>query len=207
MASMQLDLLVRGFIIGLSIAVPVGPIGVLCIRRTLAEGRLRGLVTGLGAATGDASYGGVAAFGLYVVSSFLIGQQTWLRLIGGAFLIYLGAQTFRSRPPEKAAEAKGGGLLTNYFSTLLLTVTNPLTILMFTAVFAGFGVAMTGFDQASIVTLGVFLGSASWWVVLTLVVGLLRGRFDARWMRIVNMGSGLIITGFGCLSFVYLLVD
>jgi len=203
---MQLDLLIRGFIIGLSIAVPVGPIGVLCIRRTLAEGRLRGLVTGLGAATGDATYGGVAAFGLSIVTNFLVGQQMWLRLIGGAFLVYLGAKTFMSRPPERAAEAKGGGILTNYISTLLLTVTNPLTILMFTAVFAGFGVALTGFDQAAIVTMGVFLGSASWWIVLTLIVGLLRGRFDARWLRAVNMISGLVIAGFGIYSIAYLLV-
>jgi threonine/homoserine/homoserine lactone efflux protein len=203
---MQLDLLIRGFIIGLSIAVPVGPIGVLCIRRTLAEGRLRGLVTGLGAATGDATYGGVAAFGLSIVTNFLVGQQTWLRLIGGAFLVYLGAKTFMLRPPERAAEAKGGGILTNYISTLLLTVTNPLTILMITAVFAGFGVALTRFDQAAIVTMGVFLGSASWWIVLTLIVGLLRGRFDARWLRAVNMISGLVIAGFGIYSIAYLLV-
>ena len=202
-----LDLLAQGFIIGLSIAVPVGPIGVLCIRRTLTEGRLSGLVTGLGAATGDASYGGVAAFGLSFISSFLIGQQTWLRLIGGAFLVYLGAQTFRSRPPERAAEAKGEDLLTNYLSTILLTLTNPLTILMFTAVFSGFGVAIVGLDQAAIVTFGVFLGSACWWVVLTLAVGLLRGRFNNRWMRAMNMVSGLIIAGFGCLSLAYLLVD
>lgn len=190
----------------MSIAVPVGPIGVLCIRRTLAEGRLRGLVTGLGAATGDATYGGVAAFGLSIVTNFLVGQQTWLRLIGGAFLVYLGAKTFMSRPPERAAEAKGGGILTNYISTLLLTVTNPLTILMITAVFAGFGVALTRFDQAAIVTMGVFLGSASWWIVLTLIVGLLRGRFDARWLRAVNMISGLVIAGFGIYSIAYLLV-
>jgi threonine/homoserine/homoserine lactone efflux protein len=190
----------------LSIAVPVGPIGVLCIRRTLAEGRLRGLVTGLGAATGDATYGGVAAFGLSIVTNFLVGQQMWLRLIGGAFLVYLGAKTFISRPPERAAEAKGGCILTNYISTLLLTVTNPLTILMFTAVFAGFGVALTGFDQAAIVTMGVFLGSASWWIVLTLIVGFLRGRFDVRWLRAVNMISGLVIAGFGIYSIAYLLV-
>jgi threonine/homoserine/homoserine lactone efflux protein len=203
---MEPDLFIRGFMIGLSIAVPVGPIGVLCIRRTLAEGRLRGLVTGLGAATGDATYGGVAAFGLTAISGALIGQQSWLRLIGGAALIYLGAKTSTSRPPEKAAEAKGGSLAVNYLSTLALTVTNPLTILMFTAVFAGFGVAPTGLDQAATVTLGVFLGSGSWWVILTLLVGLLRGRFDARWMRWGNILSGLVIAGFGLWSLTQLIM-
>jgi threonine/homoserine/homoserine lactone efflux protein len=199
---MQLDLLIRGLIIGLSIAVPVGPIGVLCIRRTIAEGRLKGFITGLGAATGDATYGGVAAFGLTIVTNLLIGQQIWLRLIGGAFLIYLGAQTFRSRPPEKEVKSTSESLLKNYFSTLLLTVMNPLTILMFTAVFAGFGVSLIGFDQAAILTLGVFIGSACWWVILTLIVGFFRGRFDARWMRVLNVGSGLLIAGFGFWSLI-----
>jgi threonine/homoserine/homoserine lactone efflux protein len=194
---MQLDLLIRGLIIGLSIAVPVGPIAVLCIRRTIAEGRLRGFITGLGAATGDATYGGVAAFGLSIVTNLLIGQQIWLRLIGGAFLIYLGARTFKSRPQDMALKPKSGGIMINYLSTLLLTVTNPLTILMFTAVFAGFGVSLIGFDQAAILTLGVFLGSVSWWVTLTLIVGFFRDRFDARWIRVLNIGSGLLIASFG----------
>jgi threonine/homoserine/homoserine lactone efflux protein len=187
---MQLDLLIRGFIIGLSIAVPVGPIGVLCIRRTIAEGRVRGFITGLGAATGDATYGGVAAFSLSIVTNLLIGQQIWLRLIGGAFLIYLGVQTFRSRPLEKAVKPKDGGLMINYLSTLLLTITNPLTIVMFTGVFAGFGVSLIGFDQVAILTLGVFLGSVSWWVILTLIVGFFRSRFNTRWMRLLIAGFG-----------------
>ena len=203
---MQLDLLIRGLIIGLSIAVPVGPIGVLCIRRTIAEGRLKGFITGLGAATGDATYGGVAAFGLSIITNLLIGQQIWLRLIGGAFLIYLGAQTFRTRPPEKEVKSTSESLLTNYFSTLLLTVMNPLTILMFTAVFAGFGVSLIGFDQAATLTLGVFLGSVSWWVILTLIVGFFRSRFDARWMRVLNIGSGLLIAGFGFWSLISLVL-
>ncbi len=203
---MDAGLLSRGFIIGLSIAVPVGPIGVLLIRRTLAEGRFKGLVTGLGAATGDATYGGVSAFGLTFVTAFLVGQQALLRLVGGAFLVYLGAKTFTTPPPEKAAEARGGDVLTNYASTLLLTVTNPLTILMFTAVFAGFGVAPQGVGDAATVTMGVFLGSASWWVVLTLAVGLLRGRFDSRFMRWINVASGLIIAGFGVWSLTGLLM-
>lgn len=201
---MQLDLLIRGFIIGLSIAIPVGPIGVLCIRRTIAEGRLSGFITGLGAATGDAAYGGVATFGLSIITNILVGQQIWFRLIGGAFLIYLGAQTFESLPPEKATKSKGGGITITYLSTLLLTVTNPLTILMFTAIFGGFGVSLIGFYQAAILTLGVFLGSVSWWFVLTLIVGLFRSRFDVLWLRAVNMVSGIIIAGFGLWSVVFL---
>src|SRR5512137_45322 len=108
---MDLSLLLRGGLVGLSIAAPVGPIGVLCIRRTLAEGRASGLVSGLGAATADAVYGSIAGFGLTIISSFLIDQQAWLRLIGGAFLVYLGVRTFLSKPSERAAEAASTNLL------------------------------------------------------------------------------------------------
>src|SRR5579862_4353247 len=117
----------RGLLIGFSIAAPVGPIGVLCIRRTLANGRVNGLVTGLGAATADACYGAVAGFGLTFISGLLIDQRVWLRLIGGAFLCYLGVKTFLARPAEQAAAAKSSSLAGAYTSTLFLTLTNPTT--------------------------------------------------------------------------------
>src|SRR5271157_4875386 len=136
---MALHLLLKGVIIGFSIAAPVGPIGVLCIRRSLAEGRQIGLATGLGAATADAAYGGVAGFGLTIISGFLVGHRVWLGFLGGLFLCYLGIRTFLSGPAEQAAEIRGGGLCSAYLSTLFLTLTNPMTILSFVAVFAGFG--------------------------------------------------------------------
>src|SRR5437868_3361367 len=138
---MDLGFFLKGLIIGFSIAAPVGPIGVLCIRRSLAEGTRVGLVTGLGAATADALYGCVAGFGLSAISKFLDKQQFWLGLLGGIFLCYLGVKTFLSRPASNAAEAKSGGFFMTYASTLLLTLTNPSTILSFVAVFAGFGLA------------------------------------------------------------------
>src|SRR5881409_981452 len=130
---------VRGVAIGFSIAAPVGPIGVLCIRRTLAEGRLCGFASGLGAATADAVYGCVAGFGLTAVSNLLVSQQTWLRLIGGLFLCYLGVKSFFAGPAQTAAAPKSGALAGAYASTFLLTLTNPMTILSFAAVFAGLG--------------------------------------------------------------------
>jgi threonine/homoserine/homoserine lactone efflux protein len=136
------EFLLGGIILGFSIAAPVGPIGVLCIRRTLAEGRASGLVSGLGAATADAIYGCVAGFGLTFISSFLVNQQRWLHLVGGAFLCYLGIRTFLARPADQAALAQGSGLIGAYGSTFLLTLTNPMTILSFTAVFAALGVAV-----------------------------------------------------------------
>ena len=191
--------LVRGLVLGFSIAAPVGPIGVLCIRRTLHEGRSAGLVTGLGAATADALYGCVAAFGLTFVSSFLLDKQTWLRLIGGAFLCYLGARTLLARPTERAVSTSARGLTGFYLSTLALTITNPMTILSFAAVFAGLGLAGAGgnYGQAGVLVLGVFLGSATWWLLLSSAVSILRARFTPRWMLWVNRLSGLVVLAFG----------
>ncbi len=195
---MNLNFLFKGGVIGLSIAAPVGPIGVLCIRRTLADGARAGLATGLGAATADAAYGGVAGFGLTVISSFLVGQKMWLGLIGGLFLCWLGIQTFRSKPADKPAEAKGAGLLSAYFSTFFLTATNPMTILSFVAIFAGFGLgASPDYLSAVMLVAGVFLGSALWWLFLSGAVSLFRARIDAAWMQAVNRFSGAIIVAFG----------
>lgn len=198
---MDATLLLKGLLIGFSIAAPVGPIGVLCIRRTLADGRAAGLATGLGAASADAVYGAVAGLGLTVVSGLLLSQQSLIRLVGGLFLCYLGVQTLRAGPAEQAAGAQGSGLLGAYASTFALTLTNPATILMFLAVFAGLGVAQTGgAPAAALLILGVFLGSALWWLLLSGGVSLLRERFTPRAMRWVNRCSGATILAFGLLA-------
>ncbi len=201
-----MELLLTGLLIGFSIAAPVGPIGVLCIRRTLADGRTHGLVSGLGAATADAIYGAIAGFGLTLISSALVSQQMWLRLIGGAFLIYLGVQTFRARPAENPAKAEGSGLLGAYTSTFFLTLTNPMTILSFVAIFAGVGLANATGDYlaASVLVAGVFLGSAMWWLTLSGGVSLFRNKFNPRALVWVNRISGTIVTGFGLLALVSL---
>ncbi|MCC6445989.1 MAG: LysE family transporter [Armatimonadetes bacterium] len=200
---MNSALFFKGLLIGFSIAAPVGPIGVLCIRRTLARGRLSGLASGLGAATADAIYGCTAGFGLTFISSFLIGHQIWLRLLGGAFLCYLGVKTLLALPAEKPAEANGRGLLGDYSSTCFLTLTNPLTILSFTAIFAGLGVVSRSYGGAFALVGGVFTGSALWWAALSAGVGLLRSRFDAQKMRWVNRISGIVILGFGLAAMGY----
>jgi len=195
---MNLALLVRGFIIGFSIAAPVGPIGVLCIRRTLAEGRAYGLASGLGAASADAFFGTIAALGLTLVANFLAEQQAWLSLIGGGYLLYLGFTTFRSKPAERSAEAKGKGLLGAYTSTLFLTLTNPLTIFAFAAIFAGVGAgAGTGGSiGALLVVAGVFLGSSTWWLILVTLTSVFRSRFNTTGLQWVNRLSGIVIIGF-----------
>lgn len=200
---MEISFLLRGLIIGFSIAAPVGPIGVLCIRRTLAEGRVSGLVSGLGAATADAIYGCIAGFGLTFASSILVSQQVWLRLIGGLFLCYLGVKTFLARPAQEAASAEGRGLMGAYLSTFLLTLTNPITILAFAAIFAGLGVggASRNYVSAGLLVSGVFLGSTLWWLILSGGVGALRMRFKLQGLRWVNRISGVIIMGFGLIAF------
>ncbi len=196
---MDIALLLKGLIIGFSIAAPVGPIGVLCIRRTLAEGRAAGLVSGLGAATADAIYGCIAGFGLTFLSNFLVNQKVWLRLAGGVFLCYLGLKTLLAKPAEQAATAQGRSLIGVYASTFLLTLTNPMTIIAFAAIFAGLGLANTEADYgaAGVLVVGVFMGSALWWLVLSGGVGLVREKFDLRGLQWVNRISGMIVITFG----------
>ncbi len=202
--------ILKGVLIGFSIAAPVGPIGVLCIRRTLASGRLAGLLSGLGAATADAFYGLLSAGGLTVLSGFLLGHQTWLRLVGGLFLGYLGIKTFFTEPAApveieaKNLSEKKWSLLKDYSSTFLLTLTNPMTILSFAAIFGGLGLESTpggftpaGFTPAASLVGGVFLGSAAWWMLLSGGMSLLRRKVSTGWLVWVNRGSGLVIAGFG----------
>ncbi len=197
-----MGLFLEGIGIGFAIAAPVGPVGVLCIRRTLAEGRTSGFVSGLGAATADTVYGSVAALGLTFVADLLMGGESWLRLTGGAFLIFLGVRTFLTCPAERAAPAARSGLPGAYASTFFLTLTNPTTILSFAAIFAGLGAGDASGDVFSVMLLvtGVFLGSVMWWFVLSGTVSLFRAKLSARGLRWVNGVSGTVIAAFGVLA-------
>ncbi len=199
---MDINFFLRGLIIGFSIAAPVGPIGVLCIRRTLAQGRASGFICGLGAATADAIYGCIAGLGLTFISTLFIHQHLWLRLIGGAFLCYLGVKTFVSLPTEKAAQTKGSNFVSAYASTFFLTLTNPMTMLSLAAVFAGLGVANTRSNYGSVLVLvlGVFIGSALWWLLLSAGVGLFRTKLTPKRLQSVNRISGVLITIFGLVA-------
>lgn len=198
---------IKGVIIGFSIAAPVGPIGLLCIQRTVAHGRISGLLTGLGAATADGFYGIVAAFGLVTVSNFFIGQQFWFRLIGGIFLLYLGTKTFVHKPGEKTTEAKHKNLLSDYLSAVLLTLTNPTTILSFIAVFAGLGLGGDKRDlySAILMAAGVFVGSGLWWFILSGGVSLFKEKINATTFGVINKFSGLIIFTFGLFALIGIL--
>jgi threonine/homoserine/homoserine lactone efflux protein len=198
---MEGSFFLRGFIIGLSVAAVIGPMSILCMQRTLSKGHLYGMVSGLGVATADAVYGSVAAFGLTVIAGVLVSQLGWLRMIGGLFLVYLGIKTALSKPAERAAAAHANNYGAAYISTFLLTLTNPLTILSFAAIFAGLGVGGEGtgksYHTAALVVGGVFSGSALWWCLLTSGISLLRQKFTSRWLLWVNRISGAVLTLFG----------
>ena len=197
----HLLLFLEGIAVGLAIAAPVGPIGALCVNRTLHHGAWIGLASGLGAACADAVYGAIAGFGVSSVAAFLVDFQGLLRLFGGAFLLVLGIRILTRGPAHEAAqpawsEAHPAGALASCF---LLTLTNPTTILSFVAIFAGLGLVQEGRDYAAAASLvfGVFLGSAFWWLALSAMVSLLRGRVTPAILVWVNRVSGAVITGFG----------
>ena len=206
---MDVAFLLKGLALGFSIAAPIGPIGILCVRRTLTEGRAFGLVSGLGAATADAVYGMVAGFGITFISSLLIGQRVWLNLAGGIFLCYLGVRTFLAQPAERAAATRQAGLLGAYASTLFLTLTNPMTIMFFAAVFAGLGIttAPSGYLSSGLLVTGVFLGSALWWFVLTSGASLFLAKSSTHHWCWINRISGVILVGFGVAALLSLILQ
>ncbi len=195
--------LCKGLVLGFCIAAPVGPVGLLCIRRSIISGRLTGFVTGLGAATADAVYGAVAGFGLTRVTAFMVGERTWLALVGGLFLCILGIRIMRTHPDAMQLGASEPRIHSAYLSALAITLTNPMTILAFVAAFAGLGLAVArDYLAATALVLGVFVGSGIWWLLLSAFAVRLRERFDPQWLQRVNWVSGalLVAIGFGVLA-------
>lgn len=196
--------LLRGVGLGFAIAAPVGPIGLLCIRRTLTQGPLMGLATGLGAATADGVYGCIAGFGLTAVSQFLVDQADGLKLSGGLFLCYLGLKAMASKPPKTAVELTSQGLLGAYASTFVLTLTNPATILSFIAIFAGLGLidgSRTWYLSLALVA-GVFVGSALWWLCLSWGVARFQKKLTSTQLVWLNRLSGAVIFAFGMVALI-----
>ncbi|MDZ7622840.1 MAG: LysE family transporter [Ignavibacteriaceae bacterium] len=196
---MELTFFLKGIAIGFIMAIPIGPIGIMCIRKTLTEGRLSGLIIGLGAATADLFYGCVAVFGLTVISDTLSDQRLWIRIAGGALLFFLGIKTFRAQPKDPKLKISGSGRLRSYFTVVVLTLTNPLTIFAFIAVFAAFGLGDgLSFFSAVVLVAGVFIGSCLWFFLLTSGSILFRKKLDLVGLIWVNKIAGIliIISGF-----------
>jgi threonine/homoserine/homoserine lactone efflux protein len=198
---LSLPLPLRGLIIGFTIAAAVGPITLLVIRRTITHGGGYGFASGLGVAAADATYAGVAAFGLTAITSVLVSGHVLLGLVGGAIIAIIGVRTVLSRPAGPAADAERPGLAGAFLSIYALTMTNPLTIVLYAGVFAGIGlVAGSSFVDAAVVTLAAWLGSTAWWVILCSIVGWARGRVSTTALLWVNRISGAALVVFGVVS-------
>jgi threonine/homoserine/homoserine lactone efflux protein len=201
---MNLAFFLRGVLVGVVIAVPVGPIGILCVRRSILKGPFSGLISGLGAAVADTLFGCVAAFGLTAVAEALIQHQGWLKLGGGTFLCAIGIRSIATEPKVPRPGATDRGRLGDFMSTFFLTLTNPVTILALAAIFAAVGIVEEDFDLASTSVLvgGVFVGSAAWWLMLTAIAMPLRDRLDPNHLEWVARvaGSLLLASGFYVLA-------
>ncbi|OMH28114.1 LysE family translocator [Motiliproteus sp. MSK22-1] len=198
---MMVELVSKGVIIGFSVAAPVGPIGVLCFQRSLSRGWLQGVVAGLGAACADAFYGGIAALGLVSVIEWLTPLESALKLFGAVFLCYLGIKTLcrstvesSSRVSESALSRSGS--VGGFFMTFGLTLTNPMTILAFLAIFASLGMKGQASTQPWWLVAGVFLGSAAWWLVLSTLAMGVKYHLSSQYLTHINRLSGIILIGF-----------
>ncbi len=203
---MVISLFFKGLIVGLLIAVPVGPVAILCIQRTLNMGRRHGLVSGLGAACADAIYGFIAAFGVKLVSDFLAEHQVWLRIIAGVCFCGLGMRTFLSKVTKQATPAGRLRQIGDYGSTLALTLMNPMTVLAFAVVFASIGVTGSHHLATGLLVAGVFTGSALWWFTLSVVAEIFRERVSRSNLIWLNKISGTIIIILGLLILLSLML-
>lgn len=199
---MILVMLLKGIAVGLAIAAPVGPVAVLCIRRTLLQGHPAGFASGFGAVTADVIFGSIATFGVAALSDVLLAHEVALRLIGGTFLIGLGINTYLKAPPQPGRPL-AGRIIKSYASAFLLTITNPITIFAFTAIFAGFGIVGRDMSLPASWSLivGVAAGATLWWSSLTLAAGLLRERVAVHELRWLNQLSGGLILLFAVVAF------
>ena len=203
---MEITIFLKGICIGFALAVPIGPIGIMCIRKTLTEGRLRGLIIGLGAATADLIYGTVAAFGLTFISNALFNQRVWIRLVGGTLFLLIGIRAFRARPSKSNLSFNSKGAFGSYISTVFLTLTNPLTIFAFVAVFAALGLGK-GLDyfSTSALVIGVFIGSSLWFLSLNSGATIFRKKLNLARLRWINRIAGILIMISGIIAIASLL--
>lgn len=204
---MSYILFIKVFFAGFLLSMPIGPVNLLCIRRTLNGGWTAGFVSGLGAATADTLYSFIAAFGVSFIMDFLMMEKTYFQIAGGLFLCYLGVHTYRLAPKEKNAAQVGRGMARAYAMALFLTLSNPASILALMALFAGVGIVSQSSDLSSsiLLALGIFSGSTLWWLTLCGIVNLFRNKFTSHGVRWLNRISGVIITAFGIFTLVYLL--
>lgn len=198
---MDTSFLIKGLIIGFLIACPVGPVNILCIRRTLTEGRIQGLISGLGAAAADTIYGFIAAFSLTFISDFLVKHQIGIRVVGAFFLCIMGIRIFLTKSTNKPIQLNSSNLIGNFGSTFIITLMNPISILAFTIVFASVGISHSSHTLDGFLVAGVFIGSSIWWLLLSGTAGFFHKRISPDNLLWLNKVSGIIINICGLLIF------
>ncbi|HKQ11665.1 MAG TPA: LysE family transporter [Rhizomicrobium sp.] len=206
-------LVLSGVVMGLIAAVPIGPVNLICIRRSFAFGPLNGFVSGLGAALGDGIFAAIMGFGLTWIAQMIEGYATIIELIGGAMMVWMGYRTFISPPVPRCldtkADSEGTNLVRAMVSTFALTITNPVTLLSFGVMFAGLGGLAGGagsFHDAGFVVTGVVAGSAGWWLALTTIIGIFHTRIDEKAMRIINRACGALVMACGLAVLIHLAI-
>lgn len=199
---LELMTFLKGLLLGFSVAAPVGPIGLLCVRRSLQDGAAHGFATGLGAAIADTIYGLIAALGLTFISSLLIENAESIRIFGGLLLFFFGLKIFFTKPIAQNIEFKRKSIKGAFLSSFLLTATNPLTILFFTVAMTSLGLGSTAKSGhlAFALVFGVFLGSALWWAFLSLLAARLQTKMNTKSMTWLNRISGLILILFSAFA-------
>ncbi len=193
------SLFIQGIIIGLTLAVPVGPISLLCIQRSVADGRLHGIVSGTGVASADSFYAAISFLGLTIISGLIIAQQYLFRFFAGIALIFIGVRVFVSVPTGAGAQIGHETYLKDYLSMAAIAVANPLTLLFFVVIVPGFGIVIHGNSVLSAMEFvaGVFFGSVVWWILLCGSVGTVRTRISEENLGLINRVSGILISCFG----------
>lgn len=211
----QIGLIASGVAIGVVVAAPIGPVNLICIRRTLAYGSINGFMSGLGAAIGDGVFAAMTAFGLTAITQIIEGYSCTLQLAGGLLLLGFGIHTFRAEPISVAPNVEGvvGSGRRNFIgamlSTFALTITNPATLFGFAALFTGLGTigqTTANYALATVLVLAVTAGSAGWWFALTAVTGIFHRQLGPVWMKRINEGSGLVIGTFGLVVLGYMII-
>lgn len=208
---MELGFFIKGLIVGFLASIPLGPVGVLCIQRTINKGRFSGIISGMGAATVDSFFALVAALGLTYIINFIEEQHFFIQLIGGGVLIFLGIKIFTTNPVKQIRRhrRKKNKLIEDYFSVLFLTLSNPLAVFLFVAAFAGIGM-VTSKDsslKSSLIIAGVFAGAMGWWAILTFFIDLFRKRFRLKQLWWINKIAGIVIIVFGVAAMLSVFID
>jgi threonine/homoserine/homoserine lactone efflux protein len=193
------SLFIQGIITGLTLAVPVGPISLLCIQRSVADGRLHGIISGIGVASADSFYAAVSFLGLTFISGLIIAQQYLFRFLAGIVLIFIGIRVFLSVPANASAQTGHETYLKDYLSMAAITIANPLTLIFFMLIVPGFGIVIHGNSILSAIEFvgGLFLGSTVWWIILCGSVGTVRTHISGENLRLINRVSGILISCFG----------